>query len=211
MRNIKYFLIPTFLFIAVCGIFLFLHSDKISAQLTIHNTWYTENIYQLMKFITAWGEWQLFAVAILAYSFQKSWWRAGEFLTASIISAVVVQVLKRLVFAPSPRPMAIIDWGETQLALGIGIDMPLQFAFPSGHTTTAFIWFTLMAFHYKRPVLQVFAAVCAIAVAISRVYLMAHWITDVMAGILLGVTIAVIVNTVFEYLQKKSALIKRAD
>ena len=68
-----------------------------------------------------------------------------------------------------------------------------------------------MAFHYKRPVLQVFAAVCAIAVAISRVYLMAHWITDVMAGILLGVTIAVIVNTVFEYLQKKSALIKRAD
>jgi membrane-associated phospholipid phosphatase len=40
---------------------------------------------------------------------------------------------------------------------------------------------------------------------------MAHWITDVMAGILLGVTIAVIVNTVFEYLQKKSALIKRAD
>ena len=164
-----------------------------------------------MKFITGWGEWQLFAVVIVAYSFQKTWWRAGEFLTAGILSAVVVQILKRLVFAPSPRPMAIIDWEQTQLALGMGIDMPLQFAFPSGHTTTAFIWFTLIALHYKRPVLQVFAALCAIAVAISRVYLMMHWITDVMAGILLGVTIAVLVNAAFEYLQKKSALIKRAD
>ena len=194
----------------VCGIFLFLHSDKISAQLIIHNRWYNEKYTTLMKFITNWGEWYLFVIAILVYSFQKSWWCAAEFLTAGIISAVVVQFLKKVVFATSPRPMAVNNWGDTQLDTGMGIDMPLQFAFPSGHTTTAFIWFTLMALHWNRPVLQLFSAFCAIAVAISRVYLMVHWITDVMAGILLGVTIAVIVKYFFEYLQKKSALYQKS-
>jgi membrane-associated phospholipid phosphatase len=208
MRKIKYFVIPTFLFIMVCGIFLSFHSDKISAQLMIHERWYNENVYQLMKFITGWGEWQLFAVAILAFAFQKSWWRAGEFLTAGIISAVVVQVLKRLVFAPSPRPMAVINWGDTQLPAGMGIDMPLHFAFPSGHTTTAFIWFALMALHWNRPVLQLFSALCAIAVAVSRVYLMVHWITDVMAGALLGVAIAVIVHHTFLRVQKNRSFLR---
>ena len=202
MRKIKYFVVPTFLFMMVCGIFLFLHSDKISAQLIIHERYYHESVYNLMKFITSWGEWYLFVIAILIYSFQKSWWCAAEFLTAGIISAVVVQFLKKVVFATSPRPMAVINWGDTQLDTGLGIDMPLQFAFPSGHTTTAFIWFALMALHWNRPVLQLFSAFCAIAVAVSRVYLMVHWITDIMAGALLGVAIAVIVHHIFLRLQK---------
>jgi len=57
--------------------------------------------------------------------------------------------------------------------------------------------------HWRRPSIQIFAVFCAIAVAISRVYLMAHWITDVMAGAVLGMGIAFAVHLLFERLQKK--------
>jgi membrane-associated phospholipid phosphatase len=57
--------------------------------------------------------------------------------------------------------------------------------------------------HWRRPAIQIFAAFCAIAVAVSRVYLMAHWITDVMAGAVLGMSIALVVSTVSQRIQKK--------
>jgi membrane-associated phospholipid phosphatase len=65
------------------------------------------------------------------------------------------------------------------------------------------VFFTLIAMHWSRPAIQVFAGFCAIAVAVSRVYLMAHWITDVMAGAVLGMSIALVVSTVSQRIQKK--------
>ena len=143
----------------------------------------------------------MFVLVIIAYALQKAWWRAGEFVAAGILSSLLVQLLKKLVFAPSPRPMGVIEWSQTQLATDL--ELPLQFAFPSGHTTTAFVFFTLIALHWRRPAIQVFAVFCAIAVAISRVYLMAHWITDVMAGAVLGMSIALVVFAVSQRVQKK--------
>lgn len=154
-----------------------------------------------MGFITGWGEGPMFVLVIIAYALQKAWWRAGEFVAAGISSSLLVQLLKKFVFAPSPRPMGVIEWSQTQLATDL--ELPLQFAFPSGHTTTAFVFFTLISMHWRRPAIQVFAAFCAIAVAVSRVYLMAHWITDVMAGAVLGMSIALVVSAVSQRIQKK--------
>jgi len=201
MKSIPYFSIPAFLFIMVCGIFLSFFPDKIEAQLALHNNWYSPRGYTWMGYITGWGEGPMFIIVILLYVWKKSWWRAVEFLAAGLLSSLLVQLLKKLVFAPSPRPMGVIEWSQTQLATDI--ELPLQFAFPSGHTTTAFVFFTLIALHWRRPAIQVFAAFCAIAVAVSRVYLMAHWITDVMAGALLGMSIALVVSAISKRVQKK--------
>ena len=57
-----------------------------------------------MEVITNWGEAQLFAILIIALALQKRYFMALEFLSAGILSSIVVQSLKRLVFAPSPRP-----------------------------------------------------------------------------------------------------------
>ena len=201
MRNIPFFTIPAVLFVLVCGIFLFIFSNNVEAQLALHNAWYSSGGYKWMGFISHWGEWPLFAVVIIFYCVKKSWSNAAEFLTAALISSVLVQVLKRIVFAPSPRPMRVIEWSQTQLPTDL--ELPLQLAFPSGHTTTAFVFFTLIALVWRRPVIQLFAVFCAIAVAISRVYLMAHWIIDVMAGAVLGMGIAVFVHSIFSRVQKK--------
>ena len=201
MKNIPYYTIPAVLFIMVCGIFLSFFPSKVEAQLALHQAWYSPRGYDLMGFITGWGEGPMFVFVIIVYSIKRQWHRAGEFLAAGILSSVLVQLLKKLVFAPSPRPMAVIEWSQTQLAADL--ELPLQFAFPSGHTTTAFVFFTLIALQWRRPAIQLFAVFCAIAVALSRVYLMAHWITDVMAGAVLGMCIAMLVSTVSQRVQKK--------
>lgn len=201
MKHIPYFSIPAVLFVMACGIFLSFFPDKVEAQLALHHHWYSPRGYTWMGFITGWGEGPMFVLVIIAYALQKAWWRSGEFVVAGILSSLLVQLLKKLVFAPSPRPMGVIEWSQTQLATEL--ELPLQFAFPSGHTTTAFVFFTLIAMHWRRPAIQVFAAFCAIAVAVSRVYLMAHWITDVMAGAVLGMSIALVVSAVSQRIQKK--------
>ena len=149
MKNVPYFSIPAVLFVMVCGIFLSFFPDKVEAQLALHKAWYSPRGYTLMGFITGWGEGPMFVLVIIAYALRKAWWRAGEFVAAGILSSVLVQCLKKLVFAPSPRPMGVIEWSQTLLATDL--DLPLQFAFPSGHTTTAFVFFALIALHWRRP------------------------------------------------------------
>ena len=200
MKHIPFYSIPAVLFIMCCGLFLSFYPDKVAAQLALHHAWYSPSGYWWMEVITSWGEAHLFVIVIIAVILQKRYLMAFEFLSAGIVSSIVVQSLKRLVFAPSPRPMAVIKWSETLLPEGL--EVPLQFAFPSGHTTTAFVFFTLLALHFKKISVQILAAIAVIGVGLSRVYLMAHWIPDVMAGGVLGLVIALLVNRAFLAIKK---------
>ena len=200
MKHIPFYSIPAVLFIMFCGLFLSIYPNKIAAQLALHHAWYSPAGYLWMVVVTSWGEAHLFAIVIIAVALQKRYLMAMEFLTAGIVSSIVVQSLKRMVFAPSPRPMAVIKWSETLLPEGL--EVPLQFAFPSGHTTTAFVFFTLLALHFKKISVQILAAIAVIGVGLSRVYLMAHWIPDVMAGAILGMILALLVNRAFIAIKK---------
>ena len=206
MKHIPFYSIPAVLFIMFCGLFLSFYPNKVAAQLALHHAWYSPAGYWWMGVITSWGEAHLFAVVIIAVALQKRYLIAIEFLSAGIVSSIVVQSLKRLVFAPSPRPMAVIKLSETLLPEGL--EVPLQFAFPSGHTTTAFVFFTLLALHFKKISVQILAAVAVIGVGISRVYLMAHWIPDVMAGAVLGIVLALLVNRAFLAIKKSRPSIR---
>ena len=200
MKHIPFYSIPAVLFIMFCGLFLSIYPNKLAAQLALHHAWYSPAGYWWMVVVTSWGEAHLFAIVIIAVVLQKRYLMAMEFLTAGIVSSIVVQSLKRMVFAPSPRPMAVIKWSETLLPEGL--EVPLQFAFPSGHTTTAFVFFTLLALHFKKISVQILAAIAVIGVGLSRVYLMAHWIPDVMAGAILGMILALLVNRAFIAIKK---------
>ncbi|MDP4617051.1 MAG: phosphatase PAP2 family protein [Schleiferiaceae bacterium] len=200
MKHIPFYSIPAVLFIMCCGLFLSFYPDKVAAQLALHHAWYSPSGYWWMEVITSWGEAHLFVIVIIAVILQKRYLMAFEFLSAGIVSSIVVQSFKRLVFAPSPRPMAVIKWSETLLPEGL--EVPLQFAFPSGHTTTAFVFFTLLALHFKKISVQILAVIAVIGVGLSRVYLMAHWIPDVMAGGVLGLVIALLVNRAFLAIKK---------
>ena len=206
MKQIPFYSIPAVLFIMCCGLFLSFYPNKVDAQLALHHAWYSPAGYWWMGVVTSWGEAHRFAIVIIAVALQKRYLMALEFLSAGILSSIVVQSLKRLVFAPTPRPMAVIKWSETLLPEGL--EVPLQFAFPSGHTTTAFVFFTLLAFHFKKISVQILAAIAVIGVGLSRVYLMAHWLPDVMAGAVLGMILALLVNRAFTAIKKSRPSIR---
>ena len=65
---------------------------------------------------------------------------------------------------------------------------PDQFSFPSGHTITAFaIAVSLIQFY---PSLTVGLLFCAISIAISRIVLGMHFLSDVLAGAAIGTALA---------------------
>ncbi|MBC8646466.1 MAG: phosphatase PAP2 family protein [Thermoanaerobaculia bacterium] len=88
------------------------------------------------------------------------------------------------------------------------------FAFPSGHAAMSTVFYggaAAVVFHLsRRPNVRLasFLAAAAIitAVAISRVYLGAHWLTDVLAGILVGVFWIAVCATGTEYFARRRAL-----
>jgi undecaprenyl-diphosphatase len=61
-----------------------------------------------------------------------------------------------------------------------------QFSFPSGHTAAAFAMATLVSFHF--PILTLPVIIWALLVGFSRIYLGVHYPTDILAGIVIGVT-----------------------
>ncbi len=107
--------------------------------------------------------------------------RAGAVILAALILVLIAVdlVLKPLVHRP--RPFAV---------LGMGVltgPVPQGSSFPSGHATAAFAgavaWIRTLAQGWRsRLVPLLYAAL----VGWSRIYLGAHWPSDVLAGALLG-------------------------
>ena len=70
-----------------------------------------------------------------------------------------------------------------------------EFSFPSGHTSAAFLFVTLLALHFGPLMLLLYP--WSMAVAMSRVYLGVHFPTDTVMGAILGTAIAFATATAF--------------
>jgi undecaprenyl-diphosphatase len=118
-------------------------------------------------------------------------WRPVALLTAAVAGAVgLYNIVKPLV--GRPRPPAAIRIGHYSGA-----------AFPSGHATQSVAFYAMLAIVLgaglsirRRALLWSAAALVVLIVGASRIYLGAHWLTDVLAGYALGATWVAIVVVV---------------
>ena len=81
------------------------------------------------------------------------------------------------------------------------------YSFPSGHSTIIVVFFLSLLFIInKKEILSMLAAFAIIAVPISRVVLGAHFLSDVVAGLLLG---SIVVDFMKVYYKKIYNIIRR--
>ena len=137
----------------------------------------------LMEASSLLGSSPLLAVVVgLAAAFLVARRRRAEaafMLLALVGSLVLDDILKLLVQRPRPG----FDWAEV---------WP-ETSFPSGHAMDSFVVYLAIALVVWRVggrriglVTLVLAAVLAVSVGMSRVYLGAHWLSDVIGGYLAG-------------------------
>lgn len=117
--------------------------------------------------------------------FTKRNYLAWHVLVLGLLATISISVIKPLVHSARP-------WG-----------IPLSsdsFSFPSGHATLATIFYIGLAlligqiYPSKRKQLIFSAIIIALVVSLSRLYLGAHWFTDVVAGWLLGSALIMLVT-----------------
>lgn len=135
---------------------------------------------QVMNFLGA-GWFGFFAVPIagaLALVILKRPWSAAFFITAEIASAGLVQILKHLFGRVRPEEIIVIsDFGS----------------FPSGHVANAATLATAAFILFPRLIVVLVGAVYVFVMALSRTVLHAHWLSDTLAGAMIGVGVVLIV------------------
>ncbi len=106
---------------------------------------------------------------------------------SSIIHLVLVHIAKKWVFHGMPRPAEFfkdIPFYEVP-----GVELHHWGSFPSGHTTTAFMLATFLYLVLsKKMKIHWLLMGIAFLVGFSRVYLMQHFLVDIWAGALLGIS-----------------------
>jgi membrane-associated phospholipid phosphatase len=106
-------------------------------------------------------------------------------LATYAISGLFTQLLKRTFFKHVERPTKFFE-DIAQLHLVPGVEQLSMKSFPSGHTTTAFAIMVCFALLVRNNMLKLFFFVLASLIAYSRVYLSQHFLTDILAGSLIG-------------------------
>ncbi|MFR2136663.1 MAG: phosphatase PAP2 family protein [Pseudoruminococcus massiliensis] len=125
-----------------------------------------------------------FVLAIALLPFQKYRTSGIAIIIAIIVSWLCGEVtIKNIV--GRVRPCHKVS--EEQLL----IKNPPHYSFPSGHTTSSFAATTVMFFMH--PILAIPMLFLAALIAFSRTYLLVHYITDVLAGVALGIITGCIV------------------
>jgi membrane-associated phospholipid phosphatase len=127
-----------------------------------------------------WVDWPLRIAALLLLAWRRHWLRLAAFALAVATSEALIWWMKAAIDRPRPPSSLIATTGAS---------------FPSGHAiasavTAVGLVLVLAAPGRERWRWEVRAVEFTAVMALSRVYLRAHWLTDTVAGALLGAGLA---------------------
>ena len=161
--------------------------------LAFRNEWLTK----LMIFFTYLGDWQVIvglAVAAIIILARLKKTREIIFLAAALISGELIKELLKLLIRRQ-RPDAVFSLISEN-----------GYSFPSGHALMSVVFYGAIAYFiyklyqkmWQKIVLAAVFAALIFLIGFSRVYLGVHWVSDVVAGWLVGFLILIFLILIFK-------------
>jgi membrane-associated phospholipid phosphatase len=198
LRENKWFLYPFFAYLCI-GFVLLLFLKK-GDEIFFLNHLHNPITDVCMKYLTDLGDGLFVALLVVSLLWVRyDYFFAG--LLSFAISAAVVQFLKKIVFSDSSRPLKYL--GENAgLHLVDGVQVHHNFSFPSGHSTTAFMAFFLLALVIQNKKIGILLFFLALLVSLTRPYLVQHFFVDIYVGAIIGVSITAICWNAIEKSEK---------
>ena len=120
--------------------------------------------------------------SVLLLLFKKTRRTGFTMLLAIGVGALFTNVIIKNLVA-RPRPYTVEEFKGFWQAVGANLES--EFSFPSGHTTVAMTSMTAL-FLTSNKKWSWLAFFVALIMAFSRVYLVVHYLTDVLAGLIVG-------------------------
>jgi undecaprenyl-diphosphatase len=133
-------------------------------------------------------------IAIAAFlAVRRRWWHLAAFVTAIAMSEILIGTLKGIYDRARPPGSLVATSGAS---------------FPSGHAIAASVTvvaavIALVPPGRRRAAWGAAAVVFSILMALSRAYLGAHWLSDAVAGVLLGTSCALLAALAVGLLQRR--------
>jgi len=122
-------------------------------------------------------------IAIAGFlALRRRWWHLAAFVAAIVLSEVLIGTLKGIYDRARPPGSLVVTSGTS---------------FPSGHSVAATVTvvaavIALVPPGRARVAWGAAAAAFSVLMALSRAYLGAHWLSDALAGVLLGASCALL-------------------
>ena len=183
LRNHLALVIPYSLILLSC-IVLLIFDSKVDIQIYI-NRMNSPFLDFFFKYMTLFGTFSLIAPIIIWLAFIRYRY-ALTAVASSLLAVLITQVLKRLICYDSGGPSLLMK-GMYNLHFVDNVQILTNHSFPSGHSSGAFALFVVLAIANKHPFYQFLFLMVAVLVGYSRLYLSQHFLSDVVAGSVIGV------------------------
>jgi membrane-associated phospholipid phosphatase len=176
--------------IATAAIAVAFHFDAAVKDFLAHHR--NRAVFNFMYNVTRLGDWPVhFALGLILLGI--AWWRRSKkwtriflsMLMALAVAGVTCHVIKRAIPRARPSVKSELRWGGPRFSSHFH-------AFPSGHVAASTAFFGVLFFARRRRI----ALACLpipILIGFSRMYVAAHYLSDVVFAAILGILSAAIV------------------
>ena len=199
IKTVSPYIIVYLIFLTmVIGLLCGYPKTELHMMLNSHHTSIQDTLF---KYYTQLAEWPLYVLALIPLLYKKKMMTV-YYAMSEVTGAIVVTILKLLFHAD--RPVSVFeDYPDMVLPLVDGVRMHHSNSFPSGHTSTFFIFATccmiILAYRYIKDAqphnlkakLQFYTSILALLAlaalgGYSRIYLSQHFLMDVCVGSIIG-------------------------
>jgi membrane-associated phospholipid phosphatase len=189
LRNNKWFFLPLLLFLVLgLAVEFTMGSHAFTFRVNAQHTPYLDAFF---RFATWLGDGVTIGLVILLLLFIR--YRFALVLgLAILLNTVVTQWLKHSF--DHDRPARVLS--EHALPFVEGVKLYYHHGFPSGHTSAAFCLYATLAFFAIRKQTGLMYFFVALLVGFSRIYLLQHFLEDVLFGATIGTLSAMVVYSI---------------